>query len=117
MDANALLPYLMKYGLASREDTDYITNANITDRKRNMYIIRTAPYKDSTAFERFVKCLEEVGSQKELASHLRKGMSKFMVVMRVHRWRNRGERGGGGGGGGGGGLGSWGGLEGWGVGG
>jgi len=25
MDANALLPHLMRYGLANREDTDYIS--------------------------------------------------------------------------------------------
>jgi len=75
MDAIALLPYLMKHDLANRSDQDYISNLHRTNQERNMYIICTIPYKDSNAFERFVKCLEEVGS--EVASHLRKGMSKY----------------------------------------
>lgn len=74
MDAIGLLPYLMRHDLANRGDQDYISNQHKTNQERNMYIIRTIPYKDSNAFERFVKCLEEVGS--EVASHLCKGMSK-----------------------------------------
>ena len=78
MDANALLPHLMRYGLANREDTDYISNPYRTSRERNMHIIRTAPHKDSNAFERFVRCLEEV--QSDLAVQLRQRMSKLSFI-------------------------------------
>lgn len=79
MDARALLPYLMRYGLADRDDQEFITNPHKTSRERNMYILQTVPYKDSNAFERFVKCLEEVGS--ELGSQLRQRISKLLIAL------------------------------------
>lgn len=79
MDAKALLPYLMRYGLADRDDQEFINNPHKTSRERNMHIIYTVPYKDSNAFERFVKCLEEVGS--ELGSQLRQRISKLLIAL------------------------------------
>ena len=79
MDALALLPYLMRYGLANRHDQEVISNSNKTSLQRNMYIIHRAPFKDSNAFERFVKCLEEVGN--EFASQLRQRISKLLIAL------------------------------------
>lgn len=76
MDARAMLPYLMRYGLADRHDQDVINNHFLTDRDRNMHIIGRAPYKNPGAFENFVKCLEAVDPHSEVASQLRQRMSK-----------------------------------------
>ena len=76
MDARAMLPYLMRYGLADRYDQDVISNPFSTDRDRNMHVIRRAPYKNPRAFENFVKCLEAVDPHSELASQLWQRMSK-----------------------------------------
>lgn len=79
MDALALLPYLMRYGLANRHDQEFISNSNKTSLQQNLHIIHTAPFKDSNAFERFVKCLEEVGN--EFASQLRQRISKLLITL------------------------------------
>ena len=78
MDPQALLPHLMRYGLADTHDQDFIANPCRTNRERNMHIIREAPYKNPSAFEHFVKCLEavNVGPHTELARQLRQEMSK-----------------------------------------
>ena len=76
MDARAMLPYLMQYGLADRHDQDVISNPSSTDRDRNMHVIRRAPYKNPRAFENLVKCLEAVDPRSEVASQLRQRMSK-----------------------------------------
>jgi len=90
MDAIALLPYLIKHRLANHDDAEYINNPLRTNRDRNFHIIHTAPYKDSKAFERFVKCLEEVDS--ELASPLRERMfasgrsQRLKLMASAHVW-------------------------------
>ena len=71
-----MLPYLMRYGLADTHDQDVISNPFSTDRHRNMHVIQRAPYKNPKAFENFVKCLEAVDPHSEVASQLRKRMSK-----------------------------------------
>ena len=78
MDPLALLPHLMQHGLADTHDQDFITNPCKTNRERNLYIIQKAPYKNSSAFEHFVECLEavSVGPHSELASQIRQEMSK-----------------------------------------
>ena len=78
MDARALLPYLMRYELADRRDQNVISNPWMSDQDRNMYVLQRAPYKNSSAFEKFVKCLEEADPQSELASQLRQRMSQTL---------------------------------------
>ena len=78
MDARALLPYLMRYELADRQDQEVISNPLMTNRDRNIYVIQRAPYKSSSAFEKFVKCLEKADPQSELATQLRQRMSKTL---------------------------------------
>ena len=78
MDARTLLPYLMQYELADRQDQEVISNPLMTNRDRNIYVIQRAPYKNPSAFEKFVKCLGEADPQSELASQLWQRMSKTL---------------------------------------
>ena len=68
----------MRYELADRQDQEVISNPLMTNRDRNIYVIQRAPYKSSSAFEKFVKCLEKADPQSELASQLRQRMSKTL---------------------------------------
>ena len=68
----------MRYELADRQDQEVISNPLMTNRDRNIYVIQRAPYKNLSAFEKFVKCLEKADPQSELATQLRQRMSKTL---------------------------------------
>lgn len=79
MDPMSLHPYLLRHGLVSREDVDYICNPHRTDRERRSRILHAVPYTDPQAFQYFLQSLSEEpdhAGHKYLAKSLREALEK-----------------------------------------
>ena len=60
LDLNTLLPLLSKHQLLTTSEKDYVMNTFIPAvEKANQLVYSILPRKGSTAYELFVKCLQE----------------------------------------------------------
>ncbi len=68
IDPDIILPYLMRHGVTTRDDEEFLLFPNQTTKQRNHRIMQCVLYR-SPRLAKFLACLQESASEHSLRSH------------------------------------------------